>query len=57
MSHNYSSVPKSKMGHFHSKQERLELIRELTSEGLSTRAIEAQTGISKSTVDRLIKQL
>jgi archaellum biogenesis ATPase FlaH len=42
---------------FTSKQERLELIRELTSEGLSIRAIEAQTGISKSTVDRLIKQL
>ncbi|MFZ4680317.1 MAG: AAA family ATPase [Flavobacterium sp.] len=42
---------------FHSKQERLELIRELTSEGLSTRGIEARTGISKSTVDRLIKQL
>ena len=42
---------------FTSKQERLELIRELSSEGLSTRAIEAQTGISKSTVDRLIKQL
>jgi len=42
---------------FHSKQERLELIRELSSEGLSTRAIEAQTGIPKSTVDRLIKQL
>ena len=42
---------------FTSKQERLELIRELTSEGLSTRAIEAKTGISKSTVDRLIKQL
>jgi archaellum biogenesis ATPase FlaH len=42
---------------FHSKQERLELIRELTSEGLSIRAIEARTGISKSTVDRLIKQL
>ena len=57
MSHNYSSVPKSVIGHFHSKQERLELIRELTSEGLSTRAIEARTGISKSTVDRLIKQL
>ena len=42
---------------FTSKQERLELIRELSSEGLSTRAIEARTGISKSTVDRLIKQL
>jgi hypothetical protein len=42
---------------FTSKQERLELIRELTSEGLSIRAIEARTGISKSTVDRLIKQL
>ena len=42
---------------FHSKQERLELIRELSSDGLSTRAIEAQTGIPKSTVDRLIKQL
>ena len=57
MSHNYSNDPKSKMGQFHSKQERLELIRELSSEGLSTRAIEAQTGISKSTVDRLIIQL
>jgi hypothetical protein len=42
---------------FHSKQERLELIRELSSEGLSTRVIEARTGIPKSTVDRLIKQL
>ncbi len=39
------------------KQERLELIRELTSEGLSIRAIEAQTGISKSAVGRLLKQL
>ena len=51
--HLHSSSDKN----FTSKQERLELIRELSSEGLSTRAIEAQTGISKSTVDRLIKQL
>lgn len=39
------------------KQERLELIRELSSNGLSIRAIEAQTGYSKSAVGRLLKQL
>ena len=39
------------------KLERLEIIRELNSEGLSIREIEAKTGISKSAVGRLLKQL